>query len=129
MHRYPETAKEALDMFIEGEVLWAIELGGFGPGYEQAIWDGIFQVIQAFHEEPREFWINEKEEKPRWADGLNDRLDEVLKDEGLSGAQFGAIKQTAWQMINTGWRKMMESAPEDRLIQISNVQRDALKGD
>ncbi len=36
MNIYPENAKEAVEIWDKGGTLWSIEMGGLGPGYEQA---------------------------------------------------------------------------------------------
>ena len=122
-----KTAKEALDIFLAGQPIHVVELGGLGPGYEQAIWDGIFKLIQEFHEEPESFWIKEVDGKKEWTDGLDDKFYPILEGEGLSGAQYGAIKSTAFQVMHYGWEYMMDQAPEDRLIMVNNTDSPKLE--
>jgi len=112
---YPKTAKQALDKFEKGECLIAVELGGIGPGYEQAIWNGIFKMIRAYHTEDIDNWI----EGNRFSREVDEKLSIVCKGDGLSGAQAQAIKMTAYQVMKYGWRHMIEKAPEDRRITIS----------
>ena len=122
--RYPETAKDALDQFEEGNIVAVIVLGGLGPGYEQTIWNCIFKMIRAYHKESPDDWFTEDEELKKvegkdYLDVLDEKLSAVSKGDGLSGAQAGAIKSTFYQMMKFGWRHMMEKAPKDRIIQIS----------
>lgn len=48
-------------------------------------------------------------------------LDNVLEGLGLTGAQFGAARATAWQFLKYGYAEMMKKCPKDRAIQVSKV--------
>jgi len=103
---YPETAADALARWDAGYPVFTIEMGGLGPGYEQAIHIGVFELIRALqgHEEALAT-ANEVGHRR-----LGEVLDEYLlpiskvKSLGLSGAQAGAIKSLAYATITRGWR-------------------------
>lgn len=42
----PETAADALARWDEGDTVFTVEMGGFGPGYEQAIQLLVFEMIR-----------------------------------------------------------------------------------
>ena len=109
----PKTAKEALDKWDAGETLFTIEMGGLGPGYEQAIHIGVFEVIRELHDKqlPNEE-THQKELRKMFDDAIPTGL-------GLSGAQAGAIIQVASKALIIGWAKMVETIPDDRKIQVS----------
>lgn len=122
LSRYPETAKDALDVFEHGELIHVVELGGLGPGYELCIWAGIFRMIKKYHKEDVSSWVEGnawKKSKTPYHDVVDDKLMAVSKDLELSGAQAGQIKNTTYQLLKYGWRKMMEGAPRERIIMLS----------
>lgn len=110
---YPETAKEALDKWDSGGSIFTIEMGGMGPGYEQAIHVAVFEVIRKLHNKKLP---NEKTHQKELQKVFDDSIPNGL---GLSGAQANAIKQVASKALILGWRKMMDSVPQDRKIQVS----------
>lgn len=123
---YPETALEALDQFKAGDIVTVVELGGIGPGYEQAIWNGIFAVIEDRKDaEGVKHWVDGKKwakpEGEKYLTKADADLMRIIKDDeyGLSGAQAGAIKTTAYQLLTYGWRAMLLKAPADRRIGIT----------
>lgn len=118
-----ETVDEMLAAWDRGDTIWTIEMGGLGPGYEQAI-----QVAAVeFARESRAFQRTE-DEKADWerfgevCDAVLHRIDADLG--GLTGAMYGAAKQIAWQWCCGGGpeaflRKAREQGLEDRIIQCS----------
>lgn len=117
---YPETAKDALAAWDAGDTVFTIEMGGLGPGYEQAIQLLIFELIRAQGDTPLPSSEEMKEQWSRWHDEMIHKLDEK---NGFSGAQVGAAKHIAYIGMRDGWRKMLESMKStdaDRIIQVSN---------
>jgi hypothetical protein len=110
---YPKTAKEALDKWDSGTSIFTVEMGGMGPGYEQAIHIGVFEVIRKLHNKKLPDEKTHQKELQKIFD------DSIPRGLGLSGAQAGAIKQVASKALILGWRKMMDSVPQDRKIQVS----------
>jgi hypothetical protein len=121
MSIYPESAKEAVAKWDEGETIWSIEMGGLGPGYEQAIQLLFVEIMRDHIDTP--FPQDEKELK----EYLNNKFgEEAIKRTdknagGYSGAQVGAAKQLAYKFMTDGWDKVMAiDSIKDRHIQISN---------
>ena len=119
MNIFPETAIDALLRWDQGDPVFTIEMGGLGPGYEQCIHVGVFELIRKLGLEIDQF--------PTEEDRLNDFLDGALlsiqkvKDLGLSGAQAGAIKSLAHAYMTKGYRHTIESVDTDRKIQVSKT--------
>ncbi len=89
------TAQEALAKWDAGEILTSVEMGGIGPGYEQAIQIAIFEFIR--------------------------RGEEGLNGLGLSGAQAGAAAACAKVAIGQGWEFLLTKVPADRHILVSKT--------
>ena len=114
---YPKTAAEALHKWDAGGPVFTIELGGLGPGYEQAIHVLVFELIRDYKDSPlANFAPEDRDAWSRWGEPAVDRLNETC---GFSGAQVGAAKNYAYQVLKHGWRHMVMQAPDDRLIQVS----------
>jgi len=110
-----KTTKEALEDWDNNEIVWTIEMGGLGPGYEQCIHIAAMELI-------RKILSNGL---PRKDKNLEEKLDKMLHAAtanmglGLSGAQAGAAKQIAYKACKLGWTKMLASIPEDRKIMVT----------
>lgn len=116
MNKYgPETASEAVKLWDAGEVLTSINLGGLGPGYDQAIQVLIFAILRKLHDQklpPRDEEIVALVQKT-----INELIDG--KDLGYSGAQGGAAASIAWRYLSRGYNTTLNAAPFDNLIQVS----------
>lgn len=124
---HPKDVAELLRRWDAGESVWSIELGGIGPGYEQAIQVAAVEMARDGQ--------NFKPTGDSEADGQEWRriCDESLRKHneslGLSGAQYGAASWLAYQWCHNGGpadlmkraeTKFKESG-EDRRIQISKA--------
>jgi len=89
------TAQEALAKWDAGETLTSIEMGGIGPGYEQAIQIAIFEYIRRGHP--------------------------GLSGLGLSGAQAVAAMQCAEVAMEDGWEALLAKVPSERHIIVSKA--------
>ena len=116
----PKTAAEALEKWDKGESVFTVEMGGMGPGYEQAIHILAFEFIREFKDRD---WSKTLDE-----DGLHVISEEMdafafanktCMSLGPSGAQHGAAKQMAFQYMQYGYQYMVDKAPQDRRIQVS----------
>lgn len=113
-------AQEIIDKWDNGEIVWSIEMGGLGPGYEQALQMAAIEGLRelaAFDgtlpDDPKDLNTAVR----RITDpGLN-------RVEGLSGAQAGAATWVAYKLYSWGEEGLREKAKEsgdgDRMIQIS----------
>jgi hypothetical protein len=124
----PNTAEEALRAWDAGEPVQSVEMGGMGFGYEMAIQTVAFELIRILLIDPE--LIKELEETPKgqaYSEDFGKRLDEVAlaadaKDEnghhklgGLSGAQVGAAKNIAVNLVRHGYENARRRVP-DRMI-------------
>lgn len=110
--------EEAIAKWNRGEIVWSAELGGLGPGYEQAIQVLLWDIISSWKGKTV---IQDKTYSPEFsqhADQVTHKLDKIY---GFSGAQVGAAWRTAAQFLHFGYPEMMTSLPEDRWIQVSRV--------
>jgi hypothetical protein len=122
----PETCDEALRKWDAGETVFTVEMGGIGPGYEQAIQMLAFEMI-------RRCLCGDLAIPPYGADfpdvdekRVHEALDEVVHVEnakgygGFSGAQVGAAKNLAMCVVRRGYRTALrDPAVKDRLIQVA----------
>jgi len=118
---YAKTADEQLRIWDSGESVWSIEMGGLGPGYEQAIQILVIEIIRDNISNP----LPDENTWSDWGDSTVSRIDYKKPDGkyscgGFSGAQVGAAKQIAFRFLRDGPEKALKSAPDDRRIQVSN---------
>lgn len=102
---YGKDAADLLSRWDDGRGVWSLMMGGFGPGYEQALQIAAFEVLRHL--------LN---------GGKIDALDSVLAKVdylGLSGAQWGAARSLACAFHELGPRKVHEDYESDRHIQVS----------
>lgn len=102
-----KTAQELIKAWDEGRTIPTIEMGGLGPGYEQCIQIAAVEFTRAT--------LDFKDTGNRQEDW--DRFDvlygEVLKkidDDlgGMTGAQYGAAKNLAWNWVHIGPEAFVE---------------------
>lgn len=120
-----KTVTEMLDAWDTGQTIWSIELGGLGPGYEQAIQVAAVEFARAGKDMARTG--DAAKDSESFEAICHKRLHE-LDDSlgGLSGAQYGAAKWLAWQWcFGGGPERLIERArkegKEDDTIQVSNT--------
>lgn len=125
----PNTVEEALAAWDRGDEVETIEMGGLGDGYEMAIQCVAFELMRALTTDPALIKINaETGDNERYPDEFGDLLDQVVhgldpKDPetgryklgGLSGAQVGAAKSMAVNLVRHGYANAREKVP-GRLI-------------
>lgn len=117
------TGKDWLAAWDEGGPIWSVEMGGIGPGYEQAIQVTAAEILRFMTEEGMDTvnwentdgWAKDREriEKAAFANPLIEQL-------GLSGAQYGAAVNLAAIFHKRGPRDALsDQAVKDRLILVS----------
>lgn len=117
------TWQDAVDAWRGGESVWSAELGGLGPGYEQAIQVFLFEIMSRW---PKDSAVPEPEDGKLPSD-FRAHADMVLRDideqlGGLSGAMYGAAVGTAYRYMKHGYGHMLKKPEiEDRLIQVSTA--------
>jgi len=115
------TNKDVVKKWNKHESVWSIELGGIGPGYEQAIQEFTFDILS--------YLVKKKVDLESLIDGkefseLYEHISMLIaKDRGLSGAQYGVAKSTAYQFYRYGYSEMMNKAPKDREILVSKANQ------
>lgn len=120
---FAKDAREQLRRWDAGESIWSIEMGGIGPGYEQAIQVLAIEIVRD--------QIGKALPAPgtpmsEWADETITRVDVKMQNGqyscgGFSGAQVGAAKWLAYKWLSIGPAKLMEADEmKDRHIQVSN---------
>lgn len=111
----PETAADALKLWDEGRPVHTVEMGGIGPGYEQVIQIGAFEIIRAL----------KGKKLPEEGEALNALFDDEMHrinrefKLGMSGAQAGASKNLAYFALKNGWRNTLNEVEDDRRILVS----------
>jgi len=118
------TAKEAVEKWDRGESIWSVEMGGLGPGYEQAIQVLIVELLRDNLDKEfpadndKEGWHAWGAAYDTWGDDTVHRIDESCG--GFSGAQVGVAKNVALNILRKGYGKAMNDPRiRDRRIQIS----------
>lgn len=111
------TTEEMLNVFDKGDTIWSVEMGGLGPGYEQAIQLLIVELVRDLKDAP----LPESHDDQRsWGDATVHRIDQSCG--GFSGAQVGAAKHIAYRIVRDGYDGFLEKARAevgDRMIQVS----------
>lgn len=110
-------AREQLRRWDEGRSIWSIEMGGLGPGYEQAIQVLAIEIVRDNIDKPLPA---ETAYQDKWGDATVTRIDKACF--GFSGAQVGAAKFLAYKWMSEGPANIQE-VPElkDRHIQVSKL--------
>ena len=118
--KYPKNVKEAVEKWDKGETLWSIEMGGLGPGYEQAIQLLFIEILRDHGQD--DIPDNEIVLQNWYKTFGNDTVHRINETAGgYSGAQVGAAKELAYKFMKDGWEKVMAVKKiKDRHIQISN---------
>ena len=126
----PETAREALALWDKGELVWTVEMGGMGPGYEQCIHVMAFEIIrELLKREPIDWTIADRgkddaDAKREWrafTDAVEAAVQPRIRGIGASGAQWGAAQSVAYRTLRIGWAKALSELPDDRLLMVSKA--------
>lgn len=121
---YALTAREWLERWDAGKSVFTVEMGGLGPGYEQAIQVCVAEIIRDNIDKPLPTgsfgdWGNASIHRADAKDPKTGRY----KLGGLSGAQAGAVRQLAYMYLLKGPARCFQEVSEndpDRTIQVSN---------
>src|SRR2546426_1913490 len=111
------TAREALAAWDQGDILWSVEMGGLGPGYEQAIQVLTFEIVRDYLDKP----LPDDASWQTWGDDTAHRIND-WPGCGFSGAQVGAAKSLALRFLRDGHKATLDSMrahDNDRLTQES----------
>lgn len=111
--------REHLRRWDAGSSIWSVEMGGIGPGYEQAIQVLAIEIIR----DNIDKLLPDPGDRD-WAYDTVSRVDYRREDGsyalgGLSGAQVGAARQIAYRMLKDGPAEALKNCPPDRKILVS----------
>lgn len=116
-------AKEWLEKWDAGEPVWSVEMGGIGPGYEQAIQVTAVEILRHL--------ITTEADVANWSDAEAWQVEReaietalfanpVIEGLGLSGAQWGAAMNLATIFYRRGPADALaDEAVKDRKILVS----------
>jgi hypothetical protein len=127
--------KNMLEAWDSGRSVWTIEMGGLGPGYEQALQICMVEICRAALKEPRQETETDDLYQVRFMALCDKVVREIdTKCGGFSGAQVGAANQLAFRFVRDGIQESFDSfkrqRPEEfdkRHIQISSYWPQAPK--
>lgn len=119
--QYGKDAAEWVARWDKGDSIWSIEMGGFGPGYEQALQIAAVEMVRhmlAANYDPA-FW-SDKDQWKADREKIDRAMEDVSRKLGLSGAQYGAALNIACQIYQNGPRAVMsDERVKDRKILVS----------
>jgi hypothetical protein len=121
------TNEVVLQRWDEGKNVWSIEMGGIGPGYEQAIQNMGFAMLRVMVETPPD-WQKAVDDKKYWWEYMdqvdaNPRVSAIVKRIGPSGAQHGAAMNMASVFARHGYAKGMSMVKDSRHIQVNKTDQ------
>ena len=132
---YGADAAAMVEKWDAGDTVWSIEMGGMGPGYEQALQVCAMEMLRYMVANPPDIDAMKSDGDKRDAGLPNeslywpvyrDAMDAVLfadgapcKRLGLSGAQHGAASNIATMVVMNGPKAAIEMADNDRHIMVS----------
>ena len=118
---YGADAADYVRLWDEQGHVWSIEMGGLGPGYEQALQLAMIEVLRHL--------VVTNPDGSAWGltdgawraqiDSMHEPLMPVLEPLGLSGAQWGAACALAGKIYADGPIAVLKGAKDDRRIQVS----------
>lgn len=125
MNHTLDKAADIVAAWDRGETVFSLSMGGLGPGYDQCIQVAVIELLRDQDGKdlpPRKDGAETPEEaeaRRSWGDDTIDRISSELG--GMSGAQVGAAKWLAFQILTKGWqdvaRRAKEHGEEDRIQQ------------
>jgi hypothetical protein len=120
---YGASPADWLERWDAGKTVWSIEMGGLGPGYEQCIHITAAEILR--HLIAKGYDWRKWEDKDEWG-RVRDEIEKegfanpVVKELGLSGAQWGAAMNLAAMLYRNGPRAVMkDERVKDRKIQVN----------
>jgi hypothetical protein len=121
---YGDTVKEYLRRWDAGQAVWTIEMGGLGPGYEQALQISMMEVLRYLDAEQIDVEpvFDKRDESRAFFDQISEwsQTNPIIGKLGLSGAQWSAAFNLALNIYRKGPAGLLNSDMfEDRKIQVS----------
>ncbi len=125
---YGKDAAEWLRRWDAGKTVWSVQMGGLGPGYEQAIHIIAAEVLRYMLLVKPDLHHTDDERWRAWGDEVSDAVmsQPPVKELGCTGAQWGAANNIAACIYNRGpIAALTDKSVKDRLIQVENNIRFA----
>lgn len=119
---YSKTVEEWLERWDEGESVFSVEMGGFGPGYEQSLQIAMTEILRHLIEEKPDLSSMSDDEIKEFGDALWDwgYTNDIISNLGLSGMQYSAARSLATQLYDKGPIAILTDPQyKERHIQIS----------
>jgi len=118
---YGRAAKDLLHRWDTGQGVFTIEMGGIGPGYEQALQIAMFEMLRHLVNHRPRIAKSKLRDDDKWPT-IQDTLWNLptLNGLGLSGAQTGAATQLAAHFYLDGPVKTL-AGEKTRTIQVSKI--------
>ena len=119
---YGASVEEMIERWDNNESIWSVDMGGMGPGYEQALQIAALEILRhliAAKYDAEEWTDKSKAERDR--DLIEKAVTPTVSYLRLSGAQWGAAMNIASVFYMHGPTKALEMADEDRRIQVSKT--------
>lgn len=105
--------EQAVAKFKDGGITWTIEMGGMGPGYEQAIQLLTWEALRRWGNKP----VLDVKEFAEFFGSVAKSVSGSLG--GLSGAQCGAASGLARAFLDMGYVEAMSEVDPERRIMFS----------
>ena len=115
----PSTPAEWVAQFDTGYSVWSIEMGGIGPGYEQAIQETAVAIVRACLDAS---FDDDDFSEDKWEETrskITISTNKAIEGMGLSGAQFGAAMSLALAIYKRGTKALDDDEVKERRIQFS----------
>lgn len=110
------TPAEVVAAWDAGRLVWTVEMGGLGPGYEQALQILVLELLR--DAEP----VTDGMDLTGWGEAAVQRAGPGVG--GFSGAQVGAAKRLAARMLVHGYERVLAQVREkepDRVVMVSRL--------
>lgn len=123
---YGKDANELLQRWDDGDVVHTIEMGGLGPGYEQALQITVFEILRHLLDTGAD--ASAWDDKDVWSlaqDEISKAVMPHINGLGLSGAQWGAALSLATSFYIHGPEGAMNQVEQDRRIMVSRAMPEA----
>ena len=116
------TNEEIITAWNCGETIKSGAMGGMGSSYEQPIQNLTYGLLSYFLKNDTK--LEQLDDDSMFSDEYDEIVKIVFSEDinnvmdGMTGAQVGAAKSTAYQFLKNGYSETMKKLPANRLIYI-----------
>jgi len=125
MRKQTKECVEILRNWDNDKLVSTIDMGGMGPGYEQAIHICAFEMLRYIIDNPIDFDKSDSDDGEEYWESYKKSRDASLyadgspcKELGLTGAQAGAAGNVSSMFFRHGPKKAVSMADNDRHIMV-----------